>query len=533
MAEQTCLDFDPESSVFERDRHVLYLQMMYQLLPSAYQGQEINRLTLAYFVVCGLNILSALDRIDKEEVINWVLSLQAHPKNRATLESGQFYGFHGSRSSQFQSNDTGAASLNGSHLASTYCALAILKTVGYDLSLIDAELLLRSMKNLQQADGCFIPIHTGGEADLRFVYCAAAICSMLNNWSGMDREKAKEYIINCQSYDGGFGLIPGSESHGGATYCAVASLKLMGFLEEDLPSKNICSHIINVPLLLDWSLQYGGFSKLPRSFPDLYHSYYGFCAFSLLNEPGVGYLCVELGIADVAVLGHAPFAFLFSLFISLFPFRLPLNFVGNLGFTPVFFVSDGLTVSSQPSSSETAQRFELNSDGLNDLRFSYADLCKNPVDGFSAGLLDESNLFEWSVTIIGPPDTLYEGGFFNAIMTFPSNYPNSPPTVRFTSEIWHPNVYSDGKVCISILHPPGDDPNGYELASERWSPVHTVESIVLSIISMLSSPNDESPANVEAAFILKLVTLTKEWREHRDDFKKKVSRCVRKSQEML
>uniref|UniRef100_A0A2P2L236 Ubiquitin-conjugating enzyme E2 14 n=1 Tax=Rhizophora mucronata TaxID=61149 RepID=A0A2P2L236_RHIMU len=51
-----------------------------------------------------------------------------------------------------------------------------------------------------------------------------------------------------------------------------------------------------------------------------------------------------------------------------------------------------------------------------------------------------------------------------------------------------------------------------------------VESIVLSIISMLSSPNDESPANVEAA---------KDWRERRDEFKKKVSRCVRKSQEMV
>ena len=38
--------------------------------------------------------------------------------------------------------------------------------------------------------------------------------------------------------------------------------------------------------------------------------------------------------------------------------------------------------------------------------FILVDLCKNPVDGFSAGLVDESNLFEWSVTIIGPPDTL-------------------------------------------------------------------------------------------------------------------------------
>jgi hypothetical protein len=36
------------------------------------------------------------------------------------------------------------------------------------------------------------------------------------------------------------------------------------------------------------------------------------------------------------------------------------------------------------------------------------------------------------------------------------------------------SVYPDGRVCISILHPPGDDPNGYELASERWTPVHTV-----------------------------------------------------------
>ncbi|KAL5078785.1 hypothetical protein RYX36_007206, partial [Vicia faba] len=101
------------------------------------------------------------------------------------------------------------------------------------------------------------------------------------------------------------------------------------------------------------------------------------------------------------------------------------------------------------------------------------DLCKHPVDGFSAGLVDESSIFEWSVTIIGPPDTLYEGRFFNAIMSFPSNYPNSPPSVKFTSEIWHPNVYPDGRVCISILHPPADDPNGYEFASVRWTPVHT------------------------------------------------------------
>ncbi|XP_026447183.1 eukaryotic translation initiation factor 3 subunit E-like [Papaver somniferum] len=51
----------------------------------------------------------------------------------------------------------------------------------------------------------FMPIRTGAEKDLRFVYCAAAISYLLNDdWSGMDIWKAKEYIVNCQPYDGGF-----------------------------------------------------------------------------------------------------------------------------------------------------------------------------------------------------------------------------------------------------------------------------------------------------------------------------------------
>lgn len=58
---------------------------------------------------------------------------------------------------------------------------------------------------------------------------------------------------------------------------------------------------------------------------------------------------------------------------------------------------------------------------------------------------------------MGPPDTLYEGGFFTAHMTFPQDYPHQPPKMRFTTEVFHPNVYPTGDVCISILHPPGTD----------------------------------------------------------------------------
>lgn len=91
--------------------------------------------------------------------------------------------------------------------------------------------------------------------------------------------------------------------------------------------------------------------------------------------------------------------------------------------------------------------------------------------------------------------------------------------MQFTCEMFHPNIYKDGTVCISILHPPGDDPNQYESASERWSPIQSVEKILISVMSMLAEPNGESGANVDAS---------KVWREDRAGYEREVARCTRK-----
>ncbi|KAJ2477939.1 ubiquitin-conjugating enzyme E2 G1 [Coemansia sp. RSA 2131] len=134
----------------------------------------------------------------------------------------------------------------------------------------------------------------------------------------------------------------------------------------------------------------------------------------------------------------------------------------------------------------------------------------------------ENSGFSWTVTLFGPPDTYYEGGMFKAILKFPHDFPFNPPTMRFTSKMWHPNVYEDGRVCISILHTPVEDSSGYEDVSERWSAARSIESILVSVIAMLSSPNDESAANVDAA---------KMWRDDKPLYKKTVQRCVEKSME--
>uniref|UniRef100_A0A6I8NPI5 Ubiquitin-conjugating enzyme E2 G2 n=1 Tax=Ornithorhynchus anatinus TaxID=9258 RepID=A0A6I8NPI5_ORNAN len=148
------------------------------------------------------------------------------------------------------------------------------------------------------------------------------------------------------------------------------------------------------------------------------------------------------------------------------------------------------------------------------------ELTLNPPEGIVAGPMNEENFFEWEALIMGPEDTCFEFGVFPAILSFPLDYPLSPPKMRFTCEMFHPNIYPDGRVCISILHAPGDDPMGYESSAERWSPVQSVEKILLSVVSMLAEPNDESGANVDAS---------KMWRDDREQFYKIAKQIVQKS----
>lgn len=130
-----------------------------------------------------------------------------------------------------------------------------------------------------------------------------------------------------------------------------------------------------------------------------------------------------------------------------------------------------------------------------------------PVEGFKITLVDESDLYNWEVAIFGPPNTHYEGGYFKARIKFPIDYPYSPPAFRFLTKMWHPNIYENGDVCISILHPPVDDPQSGELPSERWNPTQNVRTILLSVISLLNEPNTFSPANVDAS------VMYRKWRD--------------------
>lgn len=134
--------------------------------------------------------------------------------------------------------------------------------------------------------------------------------------------------------------------------------------------------------------------------------------------------------------------------------------------------------------------------------------------------LDEDNIFLWNIGImVMNKDSLYHGGYFKGQMRFPHDFPFAPPTFRFTPAIYHPNVYRDGRLCISILHQ-GGDPTLEELDSETWSPAQTVELVLISIISLLEDPNISSPANIDASV---------EFRKNREAYEKKVLQEVERS----
>ena len=80
------------------------------------------------------------------------------------------------------------------------------------------------------------------------------------------------------------------------------------------------------------------------------------------------------------------------------------------------------------------------------------------------------------LTITSTADTPFEDGTFKLILTFDESYPNKPPTVKFLSRMFHPNVYANGELCLDILQ-------------NRWSPTYDVAAILTSIQSLLHDPN--------------------------------------------
>ncbi|RID40819.1 hypothetical protein BRARA_J00834, partial [Brassica rapa] len=117
------------------------------------------------------------------------------------------------------------------------------------------------------------------------------------------------------------------------------------------------------------------------------------------------------------------------------------------------------------------------------------DLQKDPPTSCSAGPVAE-DMFHWQATIMGPSDSPYAGGVFLVTIHFPPDYPFKPPKVAFRTKVFHPNINSNGSICLDIL-------------KEQWSPALTISKVLLSICSLLTDPNPDDPLVPEIAHMYK------------------------------
>ncbi|VAH57911.1 unnamed protein product [Triticum turgidum subsp. durum] len=179
-------------------------------------------------------------------------------------------------------------------------------------------------------------------------------------------------------------------------------------------------------------------------------------------------------------------------------------------------------------------------------------LMQDPPAGIS-GAPQDNNIMLWNAVIFGPDDSPWDGeqrfksefcakgmivsgwgmvvarvikvcggvgpkhiirvlsrekrGTFKLTLQFNEEYPNKPPTVRFISRMFHPNIYADGSICLDILQ-------------NQWSPIYDVAAILTSIQSLLCDPNPNSPANSEAARMFS---------ENKREYNRKVREIVEQS----
>lgn len=119
----------------------------------------------------------------------------------------------------------------------------------------------------------------------------------------------------------------------------------------------------------------------------------------------------------------------------------------------------------------------------------------------------EDNLYMWVAIIIGPENTPFEDGTFSLVLTFDNTYPQNPPKLKFLSEMFHPNIYTNGELCLDML-------------KNRWSPSYDILGILISVQSLLNDPNIKSPANVTAAEL---------YENNIEEYERRVRQTVEKS----
>nr|KAJ3420810.1 hypothetical protein HK105_005219 [Polyrhizophydium stewartii] len=245
----------PHPSLMRRS-HVSFIESGLRGLSRWWVSLDASRPWLVMWMLHSLDLLG-------HEISDTIKSRAVSTLSHCQCETGGFAGGPGQLA----------------HLATTFAAVNALAIVGTREAFesIDRPAMYEFIMSLKQPDGSFV-MHEDGEADSRAVYCAINTAYLLNILTPELVDRVGEYIVRCQSYDGGLSGVPGTEAHGGLAFCAAAAMYILGKMDM-LDTDALASWAVNRQMAFE-----GGFQGRPNKLVDGCYSFWHGAIISMLEE---------------------------------------------------------------------------------------------------------------------------------------------------------------------------------------------------------------------------------------------------------
>ncbi len=267
-----------------RPLHVQYIVNLDKLGKDTfeYYVTEHLRINGIYWGLTALDLLHSVSEMDRQAIIDFVLSCQHHYKNNNDSSDDNGSKNKNDSSSRYSDGGFGGNVRHDAHLLYTLSAIQILSVLDA-MDRIDREQVARYLSRLQQPDGSFVGDEFG-EVDTRFSYCVLNGLTLLGyvtneqkkQWINVD--SAVDYVLSCQNFDGGFGAVPGAESHAGQIFCCVGALSIAGALDridQDTLSWWLCERQVD---------ENGGLNGRPGKLSDVCYSWWVLSCLAIMDR---------------------------------------------------------------------------------------------------------------------------------------------------------------------------------------------------------------------------------------------------------
>ncbi|RMD44288.1 hypothetical protein DV735_g880, partial [Chaetothyriales sp. CBS 134920] len=239
----------PPPSSLDLPRQTAFFLRSTSILPQPYTSGDANMLSLAFFILAGLDLLGLLEEqegshppaaaaadsaIESKQIspaqkqgwIQWIYSFQA-PDPAGGFTGSRFWDL-GDHGRLLWEQGWGRASL-----ANTFMGLLMLLMLGDDLGALRKAALADWVRGLQSQSGGFAEEVPAGIA-----------CILGPRYECVDVARLRAFVVNAQEYEGGVGQSWAMEGHSGLNYCAIGCLTLLDRLDQagkKLPSRGVAS----------------------------------------------------------------------------------------------------------------------------------------------------------------------------------------------------------------------------------------------------------------------------------------------------